>query len=200
MNRVPEQSGGLQQCWGGEKNPPVYLGSPLLRYAGSQSREVQKPEFTDRQWERRSENVWVYSDGTIELSVCRSDRGNGSPSRQCAIELYSPSPRAPRFVDRHFRWRELSRHDALNDLGSLCVRWGAHEAVQNELRSKVQGIAAELRWEHEEFRIRVMLDAAALHPRWRFLPNGNTSAAAPEWNAGDSIQVELFLSSSEAAD
>jgi len=217
VNRVPEHIGELQQCWGGEKNPPVYLGSPLLRYASSQSQEVQKPEFADRPWERRSENLWVYSDGTIELTVCRSDRGNGSPWRQsilsvtatalqkvrvgvCSIDLYSPSPRAPRFINRHFQWRELSRHDALNDLGSLCVRWGAHEAVQNELRSKGQGIAAELRWEHGEFRIRVMLDAAALHPRWRFLPNGNISAAAPEWNAGQSIQVELFLSSSEAAD
>jgi hypothetical protein len=118
----------------------------------------------------------------------------------CAIDFCSPSPDIPRFVDRNFRWRELRRQDSINDLGSLCVHWGAHKAVQNEMRSKGQGVAAQLRWEQDELRIRVTLDAAALHPRWRFSPEGNMSTAAPEWNAGDSMQVQLSLATSEIAD
>ena len=213
MNKVTDIAGAPHCCWSVEKHSPVFLGTPVLRYADPWAEDVRRKVAPDSCWTRLSDNEWSHTDGIIEVTVCCTERPGDSFERQtilsvratavkkvrvsrCAIELFSPSSAKPHFVDRYLRWHQLQSHERLNDLASFCVRWGING--RNELRTMGEGIAVELAWKDAELRILLSLDAASLHPRWRFLPEGNISAAAPEWEVGASMEVELLLSADQA--
>ncbi|MCA1587100.1 MAG: hypothetical protein LC791_20825, partial [Acidobacteria bacterium] len=61
-----------------------------------------------------------------------------------------------------------------------------------ELRNFQGFTACRLAWKDGWLRVVVLLDAAALHPRWQ-LKTVHRSAAAPEWRPGQSLTVRLLI-------
>jgi hypothetical protein len=111
----------------------------------------------------------------------------------CAIDVVLPSVEAPLVVDRAVRWRTLRRSTAVGELTPLAARSCGPNNDGVELRAERGGAAAELSWSRRELRVRVYLDAAALHPRWSFQDGVPVSTAAPLRRPGDSFAVSLLL-------
>lgn len=189
---------------------PLYLLRPHIRYADRQPRtlaRVRRSEHTG--WTRSAENVWTVGDDTlrIDAAIDEGSREDRSAPRIisltataiasarigfCAVELAFPALTPPNFIDRTLRLRPLRGAESLNDYSPLFLRWKDDQSRSYELRNFQGFSACRLAWRDSWLRVVVLLDAAALHPRWQ-LKTVHSSAAAPEWRPGQSLTVRLLL-------
>jgi hypothetical protein len=107
------------------------------------------------------------------------------------VHLTACATTAPYYLDRNLRWRPLAASDAIPEFTPLAIAWpgpgGAYRLTS------VRGCcAAEVNWQAGRLELCVVLDAAALHPRW-YLTGGPRSEAAPEQPAGCLTTIELLL-------
>lgn len=107
------------------------------------------------------------------------------------VHLAARAAAAPHYLDRGLRWRPLASADAIPEFTPLAIAWHGPEGACR-LTSARGCCATELNWRAGRLELGVVLDAAALHPRW-YLTGGPRSEAAPEQPAGCLTTIELLL-------
>ncbi|HEU4565334.1 MAG TPA: hypothetical protein VFS05_11815, partial [Gemmatimonadaceae bacterium] len=160
-------------------------------------------------WTRADHGPWVRDLGEVRVSV--EPRAAPEPRglawmelciaatarrpvqvRHVAVELCAPCAAAPLAIDRELRWRPLAGTMVLNAGAPLVLRWREDGAMM-ELRSPRAAPCRAVRWSAGVLSLELVLDSAALHPRWSFVTNPHVSTSAPEWPAGRSVRTRLLL-------
>ncbi|HEX6534332.1 MAG TPA: hypothetical protein VF041_07035 [Gemmatimonadaceae bacterium] len=114
--------------------------------------------------------------------------------RRVAVPLEIRTRRAPWVLDRAMRWRPLRGAVLVHGLTPLAMRWErADGRGAVELRTFRGAPCRCSRWSAGTLALEIILDAAALHPRWSFDCNPHASTAAPEWQAGRTVETRLHL-------
>lgn len=203
MNTVP--------LWPGEANQTLVMFPPEGRYKTDVAADRQASRHEQRDsWDRINDTEWRLQDSVLSFAaeLTPVSVSGDIPSRilnvsitahteasveRCAFVLEAPCREPPRYVDRCYRWRSLTGTSLLNDYGQLVVQWSPDGSTSTELRFVKGMTACELSWVNKRFRLSILLDAAALHPRWQFLPGGKASSAAPRWPKGKSLSLSLFF-------
>jgi hypothetical protein len=161
-------------------------------------------------WECAEANVWAFSDGAMRLSAelsimpmrveggarllrCRATSLQSVCIRECAIVLEATCAEPPRIIDKCLRWRELRDTSMSCEWTPLVVGWRDEGGHLMELRAAGGAPPARLSWCRGKLRIRVELDAAALHPRWHFVNGRQLSNASPVQPAGWEATVPFLL-------
>lgn len=186
---------------------PVHLLSPRIRYTHSRFSDALGGSKRSG-WKIRDGSACTFDAESLRLDVLASGMESDSerpvqslvlsatavrPTEVglCAIRLAFPCESPPEFVDRSLRLKSLRGSASLNDYTPLVLRWRGDAAY--ELRNERGFTACRLWWRQGWLHVTVLLDAAALHPRWYF--NGpHRSEAAPLWEPGQSVTVRLLLS------
>jgi hypothetical protein len=191
------------RVWSGPTGEALHLVRPQIRYA-------PPVECRGSGWAQDTELGWLHEDGRLRLSACLESGPATGSSRPtllalsatavqpvsvglCAFKFRAPCRVPPHFLDRFLRWRTLDGSATLNDYAPLVVRWG-DGAAKAELRAYRGLVACGLRWAQGQLQLTIYLDAAALHPRWRFASEGQVSEATPVWRPGQKVGVKLFVS------
>jgi hypothetical protein len=194
--------------------PALYLDNPDVRYADGpgggtplQARWIDTPGVG-----------WIYHDARLALRTTLGDPPRRPPGlagaharldltatavapvrlAHCAIRLRSPSPSPPWCVDRFLRWRPVRDVVTVNEYAPLVVRWEA-EGRAWELRATHGSVAHRVRWANHLLSLTLLLDAAALHPRWSMSGGAARSLAAPLWEPGHQVTHSLLLRGLTAA-
>jgi hypothetical protein len=185
----------------------LHLREPQIRYTDAVG--------TKSSWSCSADSAWVYDDGKTVLTArlhVESTNGDRSGTLQlsatailpirmelCAFRFRARALEAPFLLDRHLRWRPLKRREVLNDFSPWVLRWKIEAGPTRELRTFRGFVSCCASWRRPWLDVTVILDAAALHPRWRFGGSGTQSKAAPAWEPGQTAGVRLLLSWPEVA-
>lgn len=197
--------------WPGDTHHTILITPPEGRYAIGKERGARlgtrdKP----RQWESVGPAEWRCRDSVMDFSASLGPVANAGGDAQrtlhisvrahtdarverCAVVFEAPCTAPPLYVDRSYQWRSLRGTSALSDFGQLMVRWTPGGRTSTELRLTRGMTSCVLSWANERLRLSVLIDAGALHPRWRFVPGGRISAAAPVWERGKTLGLGLLL-------
>jgi hypothetical protein len=187
---------------------PIRLGTPAIGYVGS-TRLAGRRRTKQVAWIQGDEGQWLFADERCCINVARDgavlpcvpdmhaisvsvDILQRTRLRFCILELISPASQQPLFVNRYLRWTHLQGDDRINDYSPLAVRWLSDDGRCYELRTHHGSMSARLRWHDEHLRVRLYLDAAALHPRWLH-QRGQQSMAAPTLEMGHRLAVHFTL-------
>ncbi|MEW6510881.1 MAG: hypothetical protein AB1428_07990 [Bacteroidota bacterium] len=187
----------------------ILLLPPQLRYA-QEGEEGDSPHADTGHagWVAEGETRWIHDDGKLLLEVCRSEREEetapetpqllirGTAARPvqvelCAVVLGIPCSNEPACIDRFLRWRRVGRETLFTAGGQCVVRWRSPDGTPFELRSIGGSVPARLTWDGRKLIVEVFLDAAALHPRWQFSPQGKISHAAAAWTPGNHLALSF---------
>jgi len=186
---------------------PLALGAPSLRYADAGDASDNPPSETAL-WRPDGAHAWTFDDGRLRLRVRVASTPGELGERTltlsatalravrvglCTIELHAPTSAPPRLLDRALAWRELDVEASLGASAPLMVRWLDAGGGAHEIRSVRGAVAGALAWRDRRLRLRLHLDAAALHPRWSFAARQTRSTAAPFWPTGQQLAVTLAL-------
>ena len=160
-------------------------------------------------WESPAPGRLERSAGHLRMSLAwYGGEAEGKPSRLqvraavlhpvavhwCAQTLVSECDHPPFFLDRFLRWRKLIGTERHGELMPLVISWGT-EGSSFDLRGISGALAAELEWRAPTLSLRLIMDAAALHPRWSFQTGVPTSTAAPVSEVGTEFSVALHVRS-----
>jgi hypothetical protein len=185
---------------GSTRKSPVLLRVPVREYWGDG--ELSAGSMS---WKRCGEKTWKCSDSKAIYTASLED-GAGTRRRlrltmavtsavavrRCSVTLTMETRAAPRFLGPDYRWRELQDSCFLSEMTPLVGRIHCNTGSVIEIRSSGIGVAAALKASATAVSLELLLDAAALHPRWNFR-GGRHSRAAPPLMPGETRSLELEL-------
>lgn len=198
--------------WPDDAGHTLVIGLPEGRYAIDKECDRDRgAQDLSLPWEPVDGSEWRFRDSVMDFSAALGPVANagGDPHRiltvsisahararveRCVLVLEAPCTEPPAYVDRYYRWRSLNGKAVLSDFGQLLVRWTPGGRTSTELRLTRGMTSCVLSWVNKRLRLSVILDAAALHPRWQFVPGGRISTAAPVWEKGKTLALGLLLS------
>jgi len=185
----------------------VWLLRPRIRYSPA-ARTSAPANGTALVWHPQGTAAWVASDSTVEFQVelmsdpvsSAFDRLHFSVTARrplrvsfCSLSLAAECSSPPQFLDSCLRWRSLNGTENISELTPLLVRFGLLNGSICELRALKSFLPCRVSWIRSRLILEVILDAAALHPRWKILSCGRTvSTAAPLWQPGHKLGVDLL--------
>lgn len=188
---------------------PLQLLVPQLRYREPQRAKQSFPSSAETaQWQPQTSETWTLelaalcltaqlkrtADGATQLAFSATAR-RPLQLGLCALRLGWSATQTPSLIDRYYQWRPLEHHVTLSADTPLVLRWAEAPTLMHEIRSLRSGSPYQVKWEHDQVCLTVILDAAALHPRWQFTEAGRRSTAAPLWQAGQMWSTQLQIHS-----
>ena len=183
---------------------PLTLGVPAAEYVGPVA------HGSPSSWAPSGAARWSSADGVLRFGVTLGALGleehaasrpitlsavaeRAASIRRCAVRLSARCVGRPHHVDRYSRWREVQRRVVANESTPFVLRWRDPSGVVLEMRSAHGCVPAVVSWTRGVLSIDVLLDGAALHPRWSFATGRAESTAAPVRVAGWSSRVDLVV-------